>query len=825
MRIIARPMLVGGASELSASPAQWRNVTQAGSMDTHDHSSFGVLLKQHRSAAGLTQETLAERAQLSVRGLKYLERDGRTPYGDTVRRLAGALGLDADAHARLEAAARRGTSAATGNGRPGPRFYSLPEPPDALIGRELAAAALRGILGSDAIRLVTLTGPGGVGKTVLALRVAAESRTMFPDGVAFVSLASLADSGLVLPTIADTLGLSQGADQPVLERLRANLQGKRLLIMLDNCEHLLDAAPALADLLGRCAPLKLLATSRAPLHIRGERAFPVSPLVLPDRARLPPPASLAAIPAVALFVERAAAVRPDFAVTTGNAAAVAEICIRLDGLPLAIELAAARIRLLTPGAMLGRMERLLPLLTGGTRDLPMRQRTLRDTIEWSYDLLTPPEQVLLRRLAVFAGGWTFEGVEAIWGAEGNPPLDLLDGMAALVTQSMVQQDEGGDEEPHFAMLGAIREFAWERLAESGEESAVRDRHTTYIVARAEVTAPHLEGADQATWLNRLARDDNNIRAALTWAHECRYADLGLRLVRALKVYWFVRGHLVEGYEQTIRFTGLPESAAFPILCSDALNAAGFLARESGDYAHAYAASRESLALSHRLNDRKRAADALANLGYVALQQGEHADAQDLFQRSLATNRELGNQQGIADSLSFLALTAFRANDLDEAQRMNEESLAIWVALDDWQATVWARTRLALVLLEQGAHMAAYNVLMTSLITARELDFRPGFSWSFDGLAQLASQHGIPHLAARLATVAAAVRAVAGIRLSAMEQAENEHLLNQIRAAIGPERYAEVWVNREAWPIEEVIATVEQVLGTVVIGGSATAPTA
>ena len=794
-------------------------------MDTHDNPSFGALLRHYRSAAGLTQEALAERAQLSVRGIKYLERDGRTPYGDTVRRLIGALGLDANACMRLESAARRGTSAAAGDERPDPRFSPLPEPPDALIGRETAVAALRTLLGGDAVRLVTLTGPGGVGKTALALRVAAELRAMFPDGVAFVPLASLADPSLVLSILADTLGVGEAADQSVLERLRAYLHGKRLLLVLDNCEHLLDAAPALADLLARCAPLKLLATSRAPLHIRGERAFPVSPLALPDRARLPPSASLAAVPAVALFVERAVAVRPDFAVTPGNAAAVAEICLRLDGLPLAIELAAARITLLTPQAMLGRMGRLLPLLTDGSRDLPARQRTLRDTIMWSYDLLTGPERVLLRRSAVFAGGWTFEGLEVICGVEDDPPLDLLDGMAYLVAQSMVRQDEEGDGEPHFAMLQAIREFAMERLAESGEESDVRDRHAASIVELAERAAPQLEGADQAIWLDRLARDDDNIRAALAWAHERRYADLGLRLVRALQVYWFVRGHLVEGYEQTIRFTRLPESIALPILCSDALNAAGFLARESGDYARAYEASRESLAFSHRLNDRKRAADALANLGYVALQQGKQADAQNLFQRSLATNRELGNRQGIADSLSFLALTAFRADDLDGARRMNEESLAIWTALDDWQATVWARTRLALVLLEQGALATAYGEFMRGLITAQELGFRPGLSWFFDGLAHLASQRGIPDLAARLAAVAASVRAIAGIRLSSLEQSENDRLLNQIQAAIGPERYANAWANREQWTIDEVIATVERALGTVDIGGRATASTA
>jgi len=763
---------------------------------------------------------------LSVRGIKYLERDGRRPYGDTVRRLAGALGLDADTRARFEAAARRGTAAAAGDEGHGPRFRPPPRLPNGLVGREAALAALRTLVGGDAGgRLVTLTGPGGVGKTALALHLAAELRAAFADGVAFVPLASLADPGLLLPTIADALGVSVAADRQGLEQLGTFLRGKQMLLVLDNCEHLPDAAPALADLLGSCEPLKVLATSRAPLHIRGEREFPVPPLALPDPARLPPPAALAAVPAVALFMDRAVAVRPDFVVTPGNAAAVAEICIRLDGLPLAIELAAARIKLLTPGAMLGRMGLLLPLLTGGARDLPARQRTLRDTIAWSYDLLTGSERVLLRRAAVFAGGWTFEGLEAISEAAGDPSLGLLHGMASLVDQSMVGQDEGGGGEPRFEMLRTIREFALERLVASGEETDVRDRHAAYLVRLAERAASHLEGADQAFWLDRLARDDDNIRAALACAYDREDADLGLRFVRALTIYWFVRGHLVEGYEQTIRFAELPGSTALPTLRGDALNAAGFLAREYGDYERAYAASRESLALSHQLNDRKRAADALANLGYVALQQGKHGDAQDLFQRSLATNRELGNRQGIADSLSFLALTAFRSRNLDGARRMNEESLALWEALDDRQATVWARTRLAFVLLEQGAHATAYREFMKSLVIARELDFRLGLSWSLDGLAHLAARRDIPHLAGRLAAAACSVRTVAGIRLSLLEQTENDRLREEIRSAIGGETDADTWANGERWTVDEVIATVQQAFGTMDVGGKATTATA
>jgi predicted ATPase/transcriptional regulator with XRE-family HTH domain len=792
-------------------------------MDAYDNRpSFGRLLRHHRSTAGLTQEALAERALLSVRGIKYLEHDERKPYGDTVHRLAEALGLDGDTRACFELAARRGAAVTAEEVQRGPDFFPLPQLPNRLIGRDTVVEALRHLFGRDAARLVTLTGPGGVGKTALALHTAAALRALFPEGVVFVPLASLATPGLMLPTIADTLSVGETAEQPVAERLRTFLQGRRLLLVLDNCEHLLDAVPALADVLSHCPALTILATSRAPLHIRGEREFPVSPLTLPDQGRLPSPAELAEIPAVALFMDRATAARPGFAITVANAAAVAEICTRLDGLPLAIELAAPRVKLLTPQAILRRMGRLLPLLTDGPRDLPARQRTLRDTIAWSYELLSEPERLLLRRSAVFAGGWTLDGLAAICEPEGASALDLLAGMASLVDQCMVRQDEGSDGEPRFDMLQTIRAFALERLAASGEEAVVRDRHAAYLAAVAEQAAAYLESADQALWLDRLAREDDNIRAALVWAYERGHADLGLRLVRALNVYWFVRGHLVEGYEQTIRFTRLPASAAFPNLCSDALNAAGFLAREYGDYARAYEASRESLALGHRLNDRKRAADALANLGYVALQQEKHADARELFQRSLATNRELGNRQGIADALSFLALTAFRANDLDAARRMNEESLAIWEGLNDRQATVWARTRLALVLLEQGAYTAAHAALMVSLLTSRELGFRLGYSWSFDGLAHVALRHGAADLAVRLAAAATAVREEAGIRLSPLEQRDNDRLLHQIRAALGTDTYEAAWANHRQWTVDDVLATVQRALGTKELGGGARA---
>jgi len=373
-------------------------------------------------------------------------------------------------------------------------------------------------------------------------------------------------------------------------------------------------------------------------------------------------------------------------------------------------------------------------------------------------------------------------------------------MAALLDQSMILRMEGIGGEPRFDMLHTIREFCLERLAR--EAAQVRGRHAGYFVALAEEAAPHLEGQEQAMWLNHLAREADNLRAALNWLYAQGGAETGLRLVRALKVYWFVRGHLIEGSERAAAFATLDEAAAYPLLRGDALTAAGFLAREYGDYDRAEAASRQALALAHRLHDRQRAADAMANLGYVALQRGEDDAARDLFRRSLATYREVGNLQGIADSLSFLALTAYRGGDLAAARHLNEQSLAIWEGLDDRQATVWAQTRLALVLLAQGEHAAAYERLMASLETSQALDFRWGFSWCFDGLAHLAATAGEHALAARLLAAAEAVREAAGVRLSHAELAENDRLRERLRKELGA-AFGRIWGEREGWQVERL----------------------
>src|SRR5918994_3389242 len=468
-------------------------------------SDFGGLLRRYRVAEGLTQEELAERAGVSTRGVSDLERGAHVlPRKDTLQLLLDALALAPADRATLVAAARRPVTTRARR-ESDDRPPGLPVPLTPLIGRDHAIEAVAALLAQPTIRLLPLTGPGGTGKTRLALAVAEQVAPAFPDGVVFVSLAPVADPALVAPTIAERLGARERADQTLRDALVTHLAGKRLLLVLDNFEHVLPAAPLVAELLGACPALRVLTTSRAALHLSGEHLYSVPPLALPDAGRLPPLEELGQTAAVRLFVDRARAVKSDFTLSEANIPAVVEIVHRLDGLPLALELVAARARALSPAALSVRLHRRFPLLTGGAPDLPERQRTLRDTIAWSYDLLRPSEQALFRRLGVFAGGFTLEAAEAV--ADLNASFDVLEGMTSLLDTSLLQRDEQ-DAEPRYTMLATIREFALERLTESGEESTTRDRHAGFFLALVERGDP--EAGDPA-WLDILEREHDNLR--------------------------------------------------------------------------------------------------------------------------------------------------------------------------------------------------------------------------------------------------------------------------------------------------------------------------
>ncbi len=678
----------------------------------------------------------------------------------------------------------------------------LPNPISQLIGREQEQAEVRQLLGTE--RLVTLTGPGGIGKTRLAIAVAGGVGDVFPDGIIFVDLAPVRDPERVIPTIANAIGVREEGHRPLATSLATALRDKRLLLVLDNVEQVVEAGRDIARLLEQAPTVTALVTSRTLLRLRGERIYSVPPLAIAETES----------PAVELFVSRASHIRPDFTLSTESSPVVTAICRRLDGLPLAIELAAARIRVLTPQAILDRLERPLVLLGAGASDLVEHQRTMRATIQWSYDLLDPDEQRLFTHLSVFVGGWTLEAVEAI-ASDAMVAVDVTDALDSLVTKSLVTSQSQPDGEIRFGMLETIREFGRERLASSGDEPLVRDRHARWVVHLVDQAAPHIEGPDQVAWLARLERESDNIRAGLDWLIERHSAESALKIVHTLRLHWFTRGRIREGMERTIAVTDLPESANYPALQADALTAASFLARELGEYQRAYDVTRASLAISHRIHDRQRAANGLVNLGFIALQRGQIDDARSLLQRSLSTNEELNNHQGIADSLGALALTDVQHGDLDAAGQRLEKCISIWNEIDDLQGVAWANAHLGRVRLDQSDHVGAWTALTTSLKLAASLDFRGDIYLVLDGLAHIALLHDQDELACHLAGAAASVREQSGITLSPVDQERVDKLFTELRDWLGTDAFREAWAHRHDWTLGEIMHAVTAVLDPLV----------
>ncbi|HET9494339.1 MAG TPA: tetratricopeptide repeat protein, partial [Chloroflexia bacterium] len=645
----------------------------------------------------------------------------------------------------------------------------LPAAATPLIGREAEVTAVGERLLRDEVRLLTVTGPGGVGKTRVALQAAAGVQEHFAHGACFVDLAPLTDPGLVATAIATALGIKEQRVQGVSDGIAAYLANKQVLLLLDNFEQVGAAAPQVSRLLAACPGLKVLVTSRVPLGVRGEREYPVPPLSLPDLRQLPPLERLSQYEAMRLFVERATDVRPDFRLTVGNARAVAEICVRLDGLPLAIELAAARVRMLPPPLLLARLSRRLSLLTGGARDAPARQQTMRSTIAWSYDLLDVGEQQLFRRMAPFNGGRSLDALEAVCNWDGRLGIDVFEGAEALLSKNLLRQAAGRAGEPRFWMLETIHEYAREKLAESGEAAVLAGEHARYFLRLAEEAEPHLTGKEQQAWLDRLEDEYENIRAVLGWAgeaatsHAAKAAEVGLRLAAALYRYWHTKGLYTEGRDYlqkalsawaAVEGSELGQGHQEPAVVADAgvgaamirvkakaLNGAGSLAERQGDKAAARPALEAALALGQEAGDRSSVAASLNHLATLAFGGADYSAARALFEESLALQRELGNHWGAANALNGLGIVALEQGDFFAARALLEESLALRRDLGDKIGLSTGLHNLGFVAKQLSDYATARAHYEESLALRREFGDRPGIAMSLHNMAVVAKEQG------------------------------------------------------------------------------------
>ncbi len=724
---------------------------------------------------------------------------------------------------------------------------NLPPQPTPLVGRERAVDEVLGRLLAPGVRLLTLTGPGGTGKTRLGLQVAAEVLDEFEDGAFFVPLAAITDPELVPPTIAKALGVRVTGDQPVIEGLKDYLRERELFLLLDNFEQILEAAPVVTELLS--APrLKVLVTSRMALRLYGESEYAVPPLELPDPERLPDLERLTQYEAVRLFIERARAAKADFAITNDNAPAVAEICARLDGLPLAIELAAARIKLLPPRAILNRLSNRLKLLTGGARDLPTRQRTLRGAIEWSYALLEKGERMLFARLAIFVGGCRLEAIEAICDAEGDLPIDVLEGVSSLLDKSLLRQEEGPEDEPRFLMLETIREYALERLEESSEAKALARRHAGFFLALAEEAEPTLEGTQQQAWLERLELEHDNLRAALSWALEADNSEVALRMGAALGEFWYLRGYLDEGrgwLEEALSKPGHASAAR-----ARALGRVSWLAFLQGDLDRAEGASREGLELEgvelFRTGGQDRvAAELQRTLGIAVAGRGDYEQAARWFAESLAISRQAGNSRGAAISLFCLGIESRVGGDFEQATELYEEALTLcresgdpallasilthvgytFVLQGELERATRVSEEAAAMLREQKHRLYLVDALSNlgwaallrgdperakssfeeSIVLCRELGSRTTIIEILEGLACAAGEKGQAERAARLFGVAEALGEAVGYQHESGESALREPYLTAARSRLDGAAWQVAWTKGRAMTFEEAVA--------------------
>jgi len=821
--------------------------------DSATSSAFGEALRSLRLSAGLTQRALAERSGVARRTIQDLERGVGRPQRQSVSRLISVLRPPPETAAQLD----RATSAPRGRARrqseanhnpalahgptqdggnpvtrtPGER---LPIPLTTFVGRERQLAEITSLLAER--RLLTLTGPGGSGKTRLALEVAARLESTYRDGVYRVSLAPLADPVLVASNIVDVLAIQEAPNQPAEVSLELSIGARQLLLLLDNFEHLLPGAPLIVRLLMACPRLSVLVTSREVLRLSGEHVYPVPPLTVPDLAAVNSSgdvvASASASEAVRLFVDRAQSADAGFRLDRDGALAVAELCVRLDGLPLAVEIAAARSRLLSPRAMVARMERRLPLLTGGPRDLPARQRTLRDTIAWSYDLLDEAEQCLFRTISVFAGGCTLAAVEAVSGlpalagpgTEAVTETGLLDDLASLVDKSLVRRVDDPDGEPRFMMLETLREFGTEQLTARGELPALRDRHLAHYLACAETAQAQLQGPLQALWFDRLERENDNLRSALEWsstdgalvelpgtntAPATPRFGLGIRLAAALGFYWVLRGRGRENLPRVMALVALARPGTFERARAVTV-AAHVQGHMLGDYQTAIPFADEGVATWRALGDADGIAVALLRRGQLAFETGDYPLATTLLTEAQARFRELGKDAGPeVPTACWIAEVAQAQGDLGRAERIYDEVLPAARARGDSHVIAHSLREIARLRRRQGDPAYALTLLRESAVLYVPIKDVRCACILLEDLAGALCECGRPTDAARLFGAAVVLREIIGKPLTRAQHVTHDRDVATVKRQLGPDAFAAAWSEGNAMSWEQAIVYVTQ----------------
>ena len=766
-------------------------------------TNFGRRLRGLRESAGLSQEDLAAKAGLTAKGIGALERgERRHPQPHTVRSLANALNLsDASRSAFFATVPKRAGGALSPSGARIDTFAlpaTLPAaPPTPLLGRERDVATVLALIEKGEARLLTLTGPGGVGKTRLVLEVAVNAKGMFTDGVAFVALASLNDADLVLPTLFRTLGLSEIGGRSVWEALREHLKGRRMLLVLDNFEHVMEAASEVAGLLSACPDLVVLATSRATLRVRGEKEFPVQPLAVPNPSHSPDVRIVNASPAAQLFADRAGEANPHFEITGTNAASVAAICWRLDGLPLALELAAAKARYLGPTELLSRLDRALE--AGGARDLPERQRTMRATLNWSHNLLSNEEKALFRSLSVFAGGFGMEAVEAVGGTD-----DVLGLLGSLVEQSLVAAEPDAPGGTRYRMLEPIRQYALERLHESEEEEEARRQHAEHYLTFAEQVGRKLTGPRMVEWLDRLEAERDNLRSAVSWALSNGQGELSVRLTYALRRFFWSRGQ--PGEVRRWMEEVLADDAMTPGTCARATYVLQLMRYRLGEEEMVWA-PKDAAAILQTAGDVVGAADVLILAGVASLRTGDAEQAVRLLQESHSLYESVGDEQGCAQALVFLGGIPLGRGDVERAEEYFERGLQLARSSRNPLSMYVALYHMALAAQGKGEYARAGQYYAEALMVGKQTKDRPHVALAIVGLAECSATQGDPGRAARLFGAADAVFRSVGMSFHPLHAnaSVHERHLNLTREKLDPKTYEAARAEGLAMTFEKAVA--------------------